>query len=445
MTGSHPPPATGEVPSVALGAVLGTVAALLIGIGVLNLGSGALMAIVGLKLAAAGTSSLLIGVVVSAYFIGLLAGALLGDRVIERVGHIRAFAVYAAVGAIATLALVIVAWLPAWTVLRFVAGYCIAGLTMVAESWLNHRATNATRGRVLSLYIIVLNGAFALGPLMLNFGGADNSALLVVAGILFVAALVPVALTRTGNPDIVEQTRLSLRQLFALSPLGVLGALTVGVVESAVFGLGSVFGGAIGLDAAEVSVFLLVTLGGVLVLQYPVGALSDTFDRETVILGVAALAAVAAAVIAVLDAPPFAVLLGLSFVAGGLSSPLYPLSVAETNDWLEPEELVPASAGIVLAYSLGASVGPLGASAAMEVLGPHGLFAFAAAVLFALAAYAFYRIVKGLAKPAEEQREFWPASWISPIAAWLDPRAPVDPDYDKTAEEYEAGDDAYRE
>ncbi|MFQ5785565.1 MAG: MFS transporter [Alphaproteobacteria bacterium] len=424
-----------------LGAVIRAMSALLLGIAILNLGSGALMAIIGVRLSVGGESNLVIGAIASAYFFGLLAGALFGARVIDRVGHIRAFAVYAAADAISILLLVTVEGLVAWVALRWIAGYCMAGLSMIAESWLNHRATNVTRGRVLSLYVIVMNGAFAFGPLLLNFGDPAGAGLLVIAGILFVASLLPVALTRTGNPEIGEQARLSLRRLFALSPLGVLGALTIGLVESAIFGLGPVYGAAVGLDASRISLFLAVTLGGVLVMQYPLGAISDRFDREKVILAVAATAGLAAALIAFVEGPGFWLLLALGFVTGGLASPLYPLSVAETNDWLEADELVPASAGIVLAYSLGASAGPMAASVAMEGLGAGGLFAFIAVVLFALAAYALIRVIKGLTKPADEQTAFWPASWISPVAAGLDPRAPAEPDYDDTAAEYDGTDD----
>ena len=425
---------------VSLGAVMRAMSALLLGVAILNVGSGALMAVIGLRLSAEGTSSLLIGVIMSAYFAGLTVGALFGTRIINRVGHIRAFAVYAAIGAVATLLLAIVGWLFAWVVLRFVAGYCMAGLTMTAESWLNHRATNATRGRTLSLYIIVMNAAFATGPLLLNVADPGGVEILIVAGMLFVAGLVPVALTRTGNPQVAEQRRLSLRELLEIAPLGVLGALTIGVVEGAFFGLGAVFGEAAGLGTARISLFLAVTVGGVLVMQYPVGALSDRFDREKVILAVAALSGMAALAIAVTPALSFPALLALGFVMGGLSSPLYPLNVAEANDYLKPDELVPASAAIVLAYSIGASTGPIAAAVMMEALGAGGLFIFIALVLFALAGYTTFRVINGLAKPAEEQTEFWSASWVSPVAAELDPRAPDDPAYDLTAAAYdEAG------
>lgn len=420
-----------------LGTIVRAMSALLLGIAILNIGSGALMAIIGVRLSASGESNLVIGVITSAYFLGLLGGSLFGAGVIDRVGHIRAFVVYAAVDAIAILLLVFAGEsMAAWLVLRMIAGYAMAGLTMIAESWLNHRATNATRGRVLSVYIIVMNGAFAAGPLLLNFGDPMGAGLLVVSGILFVAALLPVALTRTGNPNIGKQAHMGLGRLFAISPLGVIGALVVGLVESAVFGLGAVYGDAIGLDTARISVFLAVTLGGVLILQYPLGALSDRFDREKLILIIALVGGLAATLLAFIGTPEFALLLGLGFMVGGLASPLYPLSVAEANDWLEADELVPAGASLVLAYSIGATAGPLAGSAAMAALGPGGLFAFTALVLFALAAFALYQLVKGSSKPAAEQTAFQPVSWISAVAAKLDPRAPAEADYDAETEEY---------
>ena len=429
-------------PQAGLGTIIRAMSALLLGIAILNIGSGALMAIVGVRLAGAGESSLVIGAITSAFFLGLLGGSLFGSGVIDRVGHIRAFVVYAAIDAVAILLLVFAGdSMFAWIVLRVIAGYCMAGLILIAESWLNHRATNATRGRVLSVYIIVMNGAFAAGPLMLNAGDPAGAGLLVVCGILFIAALLPVALTRTGNPDMGKQARMGLRRLFTISPLGVAGALTVGLVESAVFGLGAVYGDAIGLDTARISLFLAVTLGGVLILQYPLGVLSDRFDREKLILAVALIGGLAALVIAVLGSPGFGLLLALGFAVGGLASPLYPLSVAEANDWLEENELVPAGASLVLAYSLGATTGPLAASAAMAAFGPSGLFAFAALVLFALAAFALYQLVKGISKPAAEQTAFQPVSWISAVAAKLDPRAPAEADYDAETEEYWDGDD----
>ena len=425
-----------------LGGVIRTMSALLLGVSVLSMGSGAMLAVIGVRLSSAGASTMMIGAVMSAFFLGELIGSMYGGRVIGRVGHIRAFAVFAAIGAVATLMLALIDSLPVWTLLRFVAGYCIAGLSMIAESWLNHRATNATRGRTLSVYIIAVSAAFALGPLALNLADPNGNELIVAVGILFVLALLPVALTRTGNPEIGEQRRLSLRRLFAIAPMGVLGALTVGLVESTFFGLGAVYGASIGLSPALVSVFLSVSLGGLLVMQFPIGALSDRFDRERVILVITLIAGAAALAVAVIGTMSFALLLALTFVMGGLSSPLYPLALAEANDYLETDELVPAAGAILLAYSMGATAGPLAASALMALVGPAGLYGFIAVVLFAFGIYAAHRVRQGLAKPVDQQTEFQPAmSHATPLAAGLDPRGPEDPAYDTSWEREESEDD----
>jgi MFS family permease len=176
-------------------------------------------------------------------------------------------------------------------------------------------------------------------------------------------------------------------------------------------------------------------------MQFPIGALSDRFDRERVILVITLVAGAAALAVAVIGTMPFALLLALTFVMGGLSSPLYPLALAEVNDFLETDELVPAAGAILLAYSLGASAGPLAASALMAVVGPAGLYGFIAVVLFAFGIYAAHRVRQGLAKPADEQTEFQPAmSHATPLAAGLDPRGPEDPAYDLSWDEEEAGD-----
>ena len=179
-----------------------------------------------------------------------------------------------------------------------------------------------------------------------------------------------------------------------------------------------------------------MVLGGVLILQFPLGVLSDRFDREKLILAMAMICGMAAALLAVISEPGFGVLLALGFVVGGLASPLYPLCVAEANDWLEADELVPAGASLVLAYSLGATAGPLASSAAMSALGPGGLFVYAAVVLLALACFATYQLYERRSRPVAEQTAFQPVSWVSPVAAQLDPRAPAEPDYDEETGEY---------
>lgn len=400
-----------------------SVSALLIGVSILGLASGTLFGLIGLRLATTAASQTGIGFVMSAYFAGLLAGSLTGARVIDRVGHIRAFAVFAAIAAITTLLLPLTAALSAWGLLRAVTGYCMAGLFMTAESWLNHRTVNRIRGRTFGVYAMLSRGAVAVGPLFLNLGDPKSFQLFTLAAILFTASLLPVALTRADNPYLGERRHFGLRRLAEISPVGVSGCLTVGVVNSAFFGMGAVYAAHIGLGRAHVSGFLTIALVGGLVTQFPISALSDKIDRRRLMLAMTLIAAVVAAAIALVGSRSYVLLLALSFLLSGLTLPLYALSVAWTNDFLEPRDFIAASGGLLLAYSLGASAGPLTASAAMTAFGPSGLYFLSAGALAVFAGLTIYRMRQRQAPPVEEQGEVIPMPQMTPAASALDPRA----------------------
>lgn len=414
-----------------LGAVLAAMGSVLLGFGLLSAASGALFALIGVRLAAAGVAPGIIGLVMSAYFVGLLAGSLSGERIIVRVGHIRAFAVFAATAAIAVLLLALSDALTAWVLLRAAAGYCMAGLFMTMESWLNHRAANEIRGRTFAVYAVVSGAAVAAGPLLLNLGDPHDDELFSLTAILYVAALVPVALTRTGNPEMARRPRLGLTRLFVISPLGVVGCLTAGLVNSSFYGMGAVYGQAVGLAPGAVSAFLTVTLVGGLLAQFPVGMFSDRMDRRHLMLGLTIGAAVAAAAIAVFGLGGLLVLAALGFIMDALAHPLYGLSVAQTNDYIARDEFVPAAGGLLLAYGIGASIGPTASSLVMAAFGPGGLFGFIAVMLFILAAFTLYRIRRRAPKPLAEQGEFVTMTQTTPAAAELDPRAPPTPHPDR--------------
>jgi MFS family permease len=406
-----------------LNAVVRALGAVLLGFGLLSMAHGALFALIGIRLAAAGISSTVIGLVMSAYFFGLLLGSLSADRVITRAGHIRAFAVFAATAAIAVLMLALWENLFLWIGLRAAAGYCMAGLYMTMESWLNHRAANDIRGRCFAVYAVISGAAVAGGPLLLNLGDPHDFELFSLTAILFVAALLPVAMTRTGNPEITRRTRLSLSRLFAISPLGVAGCLTAGLVNSSFYGMGAVYGQAMGLNAAAVSLFMTVTLVGGLLAQFPVGAFSDRMDRRRLMLILTLTAAGIAAVMAVSGVGALLPLAALGFLMDAAAHPLYGLSVAQTNDYVERDQFVPAAGGLLLAYGIGASLGPIVSSQVMEAIGPQGLFAFITTALLLIAAFTAYRMTRRTAKPLAEQGEFIKVPQTTQVAAEMDPRA----------------------
>ncbi|HEY0836346.1 MAG TPA: MFS transporter [Azospirillum sp.] len=400
--------------------VAGPILALLGGVAFLMLGNGALGSLIGLRLAAE-AGPVVVGLVTTAYFGGVTAGSLYAYGVVARVGHIRAFSAFASVLSAASLAHALAADPLLWAALRLMEGFCMAGLFICVESWLNDKATNETRGQVLSLYMVTLYGAMAAGQQLLNLDDA-GAAVFMAVSILLSLALVPVALTRTTPPVLPDVSSFGLRRLYRASPLGVAGVFVSGAVSGAVYGLGPVFATASGFEVSGTALFMTVLILGGVALQWPFGRLSDRFDRRAVLVGLsAALVAASLAMVEATGLHPL-LMLGTAALFGGISFTLYPVSLAHTNDHVERADLVSASGGLILANSMGAILGPLLASAAMAGMGPRGLFAFTGAAALAATLYGLWRTRVRPPVPAEAQGRFRPMPQTTPVAAPLDPR-----------------------
>lgn len=398
------------------------VRSLLLAIFMLMAGGGFLSTLIGVRLERAGFSALFIGLVGTAYFAGLAIGSLRVPRLIRRVGHIRAFAAFVALLSASTLAYAIYRspWL--WGGLRFIDGLCVAGVFVCLESWLNERAEGATRGSVLAGYMIALYAGQAIGQFLLNLSEAKPSMPFLVASILVSLAAIPVVLTRISAPPPDDGAALPMRTLYGISPLGVVGALVTGVMLGAFYALGPVFVRRLGMNFAATATFMSVVILGGVALQWPLGRLSDRFDRRRVIVGVLAGALVASLGIALIAAPGIALLL-FGALFGGLSFALYPLCVAHTNDHLAPEQRVAASGGLVLLYSVGAAAGPMSGAAAMTLLGTPGLFLFIALCAGGTLGFGLWRQARALPVPADRQQAYQVLPRTTPMAAALDPLA----------------------
>ncbi|HSO42308.1 MAG TPA: MFS transporter [Rhodospirillales bacterium] len=400
---------------------------LLAGTFLLLVGIGLLGTLVPLRLNDAGTSSLMIGVVGGAYFVGLIIGTRYCDRVIGSFGHIRAFAGLASILSAATLAFPLVPAPLPWAGLRFVSGVCLAGLFTCVESWLNAQASNELRGRILSLYMIALYLGQGLGQMLLPLPDSTGMALFMVCAAFVSLSVVPMAMTRIAAPPPGAWVRLGLRRLYALSPLGAAGAVSSGLILGAFYALGPVYARHLGFAVSETAQFMGLVIVGGLVLQWPVGRLSDRYDRRHALVAVAlALMSVSAALVtAGLWSARAA--LALAPVLGAVVFTLYPLSVAHANDRLEPAQVVAASAALITAYGVGAAFGPFAAAVLMEVMGPPGLFTFTGIIAGATAIFAIWRMRRRGPVPAEDQVRFLPLPRTTPIAGGLDPRGEAEP------------------
>ncbi|WP_193182197.1 MFS transporter [Nisaea sediminum] len=401
------------------------IVALMISVAFLWSANGLFHSLLGLRMSQEGFDTTVAGMVASSYFVGQLLGAAICGRIIESVGHVRSFAAFASVISACAVAHAIFVDPFFWGALRFATGICIAGALMVAESWLNGAVTNSNRGQMLSIYIVVMYFGMAAGQQILNVSPPTSFILYSVASILFSLALVPLSLASRATAGELTPSRLSLRELFRISPLGLICAFASGALGAAIMGLGPIFGNQIGLSIADIATMMSVSMFGGLLLQYPIGKLSDYFDRRTVItVALFAVAAVSFAIAVSFDGGWW-MFLGLMVVYGGLNFALYPLAISHVNDHVEASDLVPASAGILIAASLGSSIGPVAGAFLMDQVGPGGLFHFSALIGGAVGLFAVYRMLRRAAPTMEEQGPYVAYARTSALAAELDPRGEV--------------------
>jgi MFS family permease len=407
--------------------VLSTIApvrTLLLAIFMLMAGSGFMATLIGVRLERTGSSALVVGAVGTAYFVGLVIGSVRAGAVVGRVGHIRAFAAFVSLFSASTLSYAIYRDPLLWSALRLIDGFCIAGVYVCLESWLNERAESKTRGTILAGYMTALYMGQALGQFLLNVSDTKPSLPFVVASILISLAAIPVALTRIAAPKLEEVKTMAVRDLYAMSPLGVVGASVTGLMLGAFYALGAVYAQRTGMALPAIAVFMSTVIIGGVALQWPLGLLSDRIDRRRVIV-LAFAGTLAAGIGLFLVEAPRPLLLMLAAAFGGLSFALYPLCVAHANDRLPAEQRVSASGTLVLAYSVGAAMGPLAGAATMTIAGAPGLFLFIAACAGCALLFGFWRQATALPVPVQEQGNYQVLPRTTPVSAALEPAAPT--------------------
>ncbi|PQO23759.1 MFS transporter [Rhodobacteraceae bacterium WD3A24] len=390
--------------------------ALLLGIGLIMVGNGMQATLMGVRGVQEGFSTFELSLITSAYFLGFLAGSRAAPEFIRRVGHVR---VFAALGSFISAVFVLFPVLTdpwAWMGLRVIFGFCLAGVYVTSESWLNNAATNETRGTTLSAYMIVQMIGIISGQGMMNLGDPSGFLLFIIPSVLVSISFAPILLSVSPTPAFGTAKRMSLAELYSKSPLGCVGIFLLGGVFSALFGMASVYGTRAGLPVSRISIFIAAIFVGSLVLQYPIGWASDRIDRRRLILAVAAIGAMAAMAGVALGAS-FAVLIGVAFVVGGMANPLYSLLLAYTNDYLEIDDMAAASGGLLFLNGLGAITGPLITGWLMGAFGPPGFWMFVTVLMLALVAYSAWRMTQRAAIPVADTASYLGvAPTSSPVA-----------------------------
>ncbi|MGY4475463.1 MFS transporter [Bradyrhizobium sp. USDA 3364] len=366
------------------------IVSLLLGLAFLLAGSGLQFTLLPLRGSAEGFDNLALGVISSAYYVGFVSGCLLAPHLILRAGHIRAFTAMVAVAAAVALAYALAPVIAAWIVFRALTGLCLAGLYLVVESWLNDRASNETRGLVLSAYVVVNYVAITLGQSLVTLYPIAEAGNFMVAAMLSSLAIVPVALTRAAQPAPITIVGFRVGQLYRAAPVALVASFMVGAANGAFWGLAPLSAVGSGLSINHAALFMSTSVLAGAIVQLPIGRLSDRVDRRWVLLVLLIGAAVAGVASWLISASGTTLLLfGILF--GALALPGYSLAAAHAYDKTPASDVVPIAATILLTNGFGSVVGPLIAAIFMSAAGPRALFLFTAIAQALLAAYVFYR------------------------------------------------------
>ena len=306
--------------------------ALLFGMFLLMLGNGLQGTLLGVRGSIEGMSPQTMSWVMTGYFVGFLFGSQLAPNMIRRVGHVR---VFAALGSLVSACLILyAAWTNPyfWFLLRVIVGFCFSGIYVVAESWLNDSSSNETRGQTLSAYLIVQMMGIVLAQAVLNIADPSGYVLFIIISVVVSLSFAPILLSVSPAPQFQTSKRMTLSQLWSISPLGVVGQFFLGAIFAALFGMASVYGTERGLSVKDISLFVASIYFGGMILQYPIGWISDRMDRRVLIFIVCTIGTIFSFGANLFD--NFIWLLIVAFIIGGVANPLYSLYIAYTNDYL---------------------------------------------------------------------------------------------------------------
>lgn len=380
---------------------------LFFGISMIMIGNGLQGTLLGVRATMEEFPTYSIGIIMSMYYAGFMLGSHLVPKLIQGVGHIR---VFAALASIASTTVLIHGLFPneeVWSVVRAITGFSYAGLYIVIESWLNQAADNKSRGTMMAAYLVVLYASMAVGQYMLNLYDPMQMELFVLTSILVTFAVLPISLSSRPAPKFEAPVKVSPRQLFRTSPLGVYGVFASGMAGACLFSIGPVYAAEAGFSLSQIASFMAAAIVGGVLLQFPIGRCSDVFDRRRVLIAVSFATALFCA-LAIFVAPMSVHALYLAmFLIGGTALTIYGLASAHTNDHLESSQIVAASASMLMVNGVGSIIGPMFSSALMTATGhPWMLFATMGVVYGSIGIFGLYRTTRAAPVPRQQQDKF---------------------------------------
>ena len=397
--------------------------AILLGIGFMMLANGLQGTLLGLRATIEGFSTFTTGIMMSGYFIGIFIGSMLAPKLVKRVGHIRVFSALASLASISILFHGIYIDPAIWMTMRIITGICFAGFFVVTESWLNDRASNETRGKVLSIYMVIVTLGMGLGQFLLNLAKPTEIDLFILISVIISLGLIPILLTAKPAPVFETSSKMSLIELYKASPLAVIGNGLTGMAHGTIFGLGAIYASQVMGDVKSISWFMACFLIGSLITLWPIGYLSDRISRRLVMMAISAIS-ITASVLAIYLAKDGILFYLVIILLGGAAMPMYSICVAYANDRLEPHQIVDASGSLLMVSGIGLSTGPIITAFFMDFYSVDFYFWGIAVVFSMILVFTLIRINSRAGIAVDEQSQSIAAGSIgTPIAEFVAPDA----------------------
>lgn len=393
---------------------------------ILTLGSALLTTFLSLKLHALGLSGALIGGLSTAYYGGMVIGAFKLESIILRVGHIRAYSVFASILSVSSILHGFYVEGYFWLALRFLEGVATAGLYIVIESWILSSSTNRNRGASVAIYMIALYLAQSVGQWLLNIGHQNSLILYAVSSAFASLSVIPLSLTKINIPSFSEPDTLSIKTMFLISPSGVVTCFVSGLILGSIYGLFPIFIQHSGYGISDISSIMAVTIFGGMAFQYPLGKLSDIISRRYVIAFLSFMAAILSVALLLLPHTNTLAITLLSFFLGGAVFCLYPIGISHACDRIDNNQIVSATQTLLLSYGVGATVGPSLAPLFNYMIPGAGILIFLIITSLPLGVFMLWRKRQAASVPVDEKHEFALSVEMTPVATEMDPRAEID-------------------
>lgn len=422
----------------------------LISLVIVMLGNGFFTTYTSLRLSVAHYPGWVIGLINAFYYTGIMLGSIYVERLIDRIGHIRTFAIMASVNSFLIVLQGGVLGIVSWSIFRFFMGFCVSGFFIVIESWLLLSTGVKNRGRLLSLYMLTLYLAQGFGQFILNLSPIDSLLPFAITVILSSLSVIPVCMMKSSGPLLLESSITNIFQILKKAPLGPIGCFVGGMILSSFYSLGPIFAKEIGLSVFQISQVMGFTILGGLVLQWPIGHLSDIFNRRKVIIGVCFFLMVVTFALYHSLHFHYYILLSLMVLFGGISFTLYPLSITYTCDHFSDKKIVGITCALLVIYGVGCIVGPLVSPIFMKYFGPRGLFLYISLLCAAFILICLWRVFHSKPLSEDEQSDYLPLPRATSLAFYIDPRSDLgdeddldedDEDLYPFSQEYEDEDD----